>query len=82
MAQLLFKNEEKFIKKFPQYVIEKNYLSEFLVFFNSGGLNSTFFHIKLNKFFLTIIDHFDRVLVSLFPSIFALNRSVVLRKIK
>jgi len=82
VAQLLFKNEEKFTKKFPQYVIEKNYLSEFLVFFNSGGLNSTFFHIKLNKFFLTIVDHFDRVLISLFPSIFALNRSVVLRKIK
>jgi len=82
VAQLLFKNERKFKKYFPQYKIEKNFLSEFFIFFNSGGLNSVFLHIKLNKFFLKIIDYVDRVLIFFFPSIFALNRSIVLRKIK
>ena len=82
VAQLLFKNEKKFKKYFPQYKIEKNLLSEFFIFFNSGGLNSVFFHIKLNNFFLKIIDNVDRILIFLFPSIFALNRSIVLRKIK
>ena len=82
VAQLLFKNEKKFKRYFPQYKIEKNLLSEFFIFFNSGGLNSVFFHIKLNNFFLKIIDNVDRMLIFLFPSIFALNRSIVLRKIK
>tara|TARA_B100000780_G_scaffold261974_1_gene214764 strand:+ start:1372 stop:2178 length:807 start_codon:yes stop_codon:yes gene_type:complete len=80
IAQLLFKDKKKFEKKFPQYAIEKNQLSEFLIFLNSGGLSSNFFHFKLNNFFLKIVDSIDKILIYLFPSIFALNRSVVLRK--
>ena len=80
IAQLLFKDEDKFEKKFPQYMIEKNQLSEFFIFLNSGGLSSDFFHFKLNNFFLKMIDAVDKILIYLFPSIFALNRSVVIRK--
>ena len=82
IAQLLFKNKQKFQKNFPQYFVEKNYVSEFFIFLNSGGINSDFFYFKFNPFFLNIIDLIDKLLILLFPSFFALNRTVVLRKIK
>ena len=82
VAQLLFKNKQKFERNFPQYLIEKNNVSEFFIFLNSGGVNSDFFNIKLNNFFLNIVDIIDKILIFLFPGVFALNRTVVLRKIK
>ena len=81
VAQLLFINKYKFEKNFPQYFIEKNYVSEFLIFLNSGGVNSNFFYLKFNPFLLNMIDFIDKFLIFLFPSFFALNRTIVLRKI-
>jgi 2-polyprenyl-3-methyl-5-hydroxy-6-metoxy-1,4-benzoquinol methylase len=81
VAQLLFINKYKFEKNFPQYSIEKNYVSEFLIFLNSGGVNSNFFYLKFNPFLLNMIDFIDKFLIFLFPSFFALNRTIVLRKI-
>ncbi len=81
IAQLLFKNDKKFQKYFPQYKIVENKLSEFLIFLNSGGVNSSFFHIKLNNFFLKIINIIDEILIFFLPNIFALNRTIVLKKI-
>jgi hypothetical protein len=80
IAQLLFKNETKFNNYFPQYKIEKNNVSEFLIFLNSGGVNSSFFYIKLNKFFLSLVNQIDKILIFLFPSFFPLNRTIVLKK--
>ena len=80
VAHLLFCNEKKFLKNFPQYKIIENKLSEFLIFLNSGGVNSEFFHIKLNLFFLRLLDALDKTLICLFPSIFALNRKIILQK--
>jgi len=82
VAQLLFKSNNLFEKNFKQFKIEKNKLSEFFIFLNSGGLNSSFSHIKLNNFFLKIINLVDNILILILPGIFALNRSVVLKKIK
>ena len=81
IAQLLFKNEDEFQNNFPQYLIEKNFVSEFFIFLNSGGVNSNFFSLKLGSFLLNIIDLIDKILIFLFPGIFALNRTIVLRKI-
>ncbi len=81
IAQLLFKEEKEFNKYFPQYKIEKNSVSEFLIFLNSGGVNSNFFYLKLNKFFLNIVNIIDNLLIFFLPQIFAFNRSVVLKKI-
>ena len=50
VAQLLFQDESKFEKNFPQYKIVKNQLSEFFIFLNSGGVNSQFFCIRMNNF--------------------------------
>ena len=81
MAQLLFKSDKKFQKYFPQYKIVENKLSEFFIFLNSGGVNSSFFHIRLSNFFLKILNFIDEILIFLLPSIFALNRTIVLKKI-
>ena len=81
VAQLLFKNEEKFQKYFPQYKIVENKLSEFFIFLNSGGVNSSFFHIKLNNFFLKTLNIIDEILIFFLPNIFALNRTIILKKI-
>ncbi len=82
VAQLLFKNDKKFQEYFPQYKIEKNKLSEFFIFLNSGGVNSNFFHIKLNNFFLRILDIIDDILIFFLPGIFALNRTTIFKKNK
>jgi len=82
VAQLLFKDKPKFHKYFPQYKIEKNYVSEFLIFLNSGGVNSDFFCIKLNFFLLNVVNLIDKILIFFLPNIFALNRTIVLRKKK
>ena len=81
VAQLLFKNDKKFQKHFPQYEIVENKLSEFFIFLNSGGVNSSFFHIKLNNFFLKILNIVDEILIFFLPNIFALNRTIVLKKL-
>jgi len=81
VANLLFKNKDKFHNHFPQYQIKENKLSEFFIFLNSGGVNTNFFHVKLNSFFLNFFEIIDKVLILFFPNIFALNRKIVLKKI-
>ena len=81
IAQLLFKSNNKFQRYFPQYKIVENKLSEFFIFLNSGGVNSSFFHIKLNNFFLKILNIIDEILIFFLPNIFALNRTIILKKI-
>ena len=63
IAQLFFKNQTKFHNNFPQYEIEKNYVSEFFIFLNSGGVNSDFFNIKLNYLFLSVVNFIDQILI-------------------
>lgn len=79
-AELLFRDKIKFKNYFPEYDILKNELSEFLIFINSGGVNSNVFKISLNYPLLKILDLVDWVLIKIFPRVFALNRSVVLKK--
>ena len=80
IPKLLFNDEKKFHLNFPQYEIVKNELSEFLIFLNSGGVVQKTFHLPLNKFFFNILDFIDNILISIFPNIFALGRSVILKK--
>ena len=82
IAQLLFANKTKFHKFFPQYSIEINRVTEFFIFLNSGGVNSSFLSIKLNNFLLYFLDYIDKILIFLAPRFFPLNRTVVIRKIK
>ena len=80
-AELLFKDEKKFVNKFPEYKILKNELSEFFIFLNSGGVNSNILKIPLPSFFLNLLNLIDNCLIYFFPRFFALNRSLVIQKI-
>ena len=82
IARLLFNNESVFSSYFPEYRIIKNELSEFFIFLNSGGVVSEILHIPINKFIFNLLYYIDRMLIFLFPNIFSLNRSIVLKKIK
>ncbi len=79
-GELLFKDVEKFNKEFPEYSLIKNELSEFLIFINSGGVNTNLFKIPLNDFFLNLLNYIDVILIKIFPGVFALNRKIVLKK--
>ncbi len=81
-ATLFFKNETKFNKYFPRYKILKNDLSEFFIFLNSGGVVQKTFCFPINRTFFKFLELIDRFLIFLFPNVFALGRSVVLKKIK
>jgi len=81
VANLLFKEENKFNFYFPEYEIIKNDLSEFLIFINSGGVVNNTFHIPVNKLAFNLLCLVDKALIKMFPKIFALNRSVILKKI-
>ena len=80
VAQLLFKDNKRFESHFPEYKIVENKLSEFFIFLNSGGVNSNFSHLKLNKTLLKFVDFIDNFLIYIFPSIFALNRKIIIKK--
>ncbi len=82
VAQLLFKNQKKFNFYFPNLIFLKNQLSEFTIFLNSGGVVQNTFHIPINKLIFNLMNFFDKLLISIFPGVFALNRRVVLKKIK
>ena len=82
IAKLLFKDENKFNSFFPEYKIIRNDLSEFFIFFNSGGVYNEVIYVPLNRFFLKLLDYIDSILIFFFPGIFALNRTVILKKIK
>ena len=82
VAQLLFKEEKKFNFYFPNFLFLKNDLSEFSIFLNSGGVVQDTFHIPVNKIIFNFMKYIDKLLIWLLPNIFALNRRVVLKKIK
>ena len=79
IPQLLFQNQALFEKNIP-YDIVKNSLNEFLLLPLSGGVIAKSKTIEFPMIFLKIIDLFDRVLVYIFPKLFAFGRSVVLKK--
>ena len=79
---LLFNDERKFNINFPQYRIIKNELSEFLIFVNSGGVVQKKFYIPTNKLAFSILNFIDKILIYLLPRIFALGRTVALKKVK
>ena len=82
IAKLLFADEDQFNRYFPEYKIIRNDCSEFFIFFNSGGVYNEVAYIPLSRFLLKLLDFIDSVLVFFLPNIFALNRTVILKKIK
>jgi SAM-dependent methyltransferase len=80
IPNLLFDDKIKFHLHFPNFTIIEYRFSEFFNFINSGGVISKTIYIPLPKIILKVIKHIDDFLVSMFPSIFALQRQIVLKK--
>ena len=74
--------KKKFNYFFPNFSILKNELSEFSIFLNSGGIVQDTFHIPVNKVIFNFMNLVDKLLIWLMPSVFALNRRIVLKKNK
>lgn len=79
---LLFRDEDAFRRRLPGLAIERNELNECFVFLVSGGVVVQAKTVELPRWMLRAIDATDRALVKLMPSVFAMGRSVVLRKIE
>lgn len=81
IPELLFSDTAEFERRIPGFVVEKNALNECFVFLASGGVVVRAKTVELPRFALRAIDALDGVLVKLMPSVFAMGRSVVLRKV-
>jgi len=82
VPHLLFDDKKNFQKHLGSYFnIEYENFSECFIFLNSGGVVSKTFYIPLNNFFLNILYSIDKILIKLFPKIFAMGRHLVLKKI-
>jgi SAM-dependent methyltransferase len=82
LPNLIFDNFDIFNKKiFDKFELVHKNFSECLIFLNSGGVVAKTKYIPLNKFFINnIIIKLDKLLMK-FPKIFAMQRSIVLKKI-
>ena len=77
-----FDNKSDFKKNLGNlFSIEFEELTECLIFLNSGGVTSKTLFIPLPLAILKILNVFDKLLVKLFPNIFAMGRRIVLKKI-
>jgi SAM-dependent methyltransferase len=81
IPELLFEQTDKFEKIFTSLKVEFNKKNEFLIFPLSGGVISKTKIPELPYWLLTMANAIDKVLISIFPNIFATGRSVVIKKI-
>ena len=81
IPKLLFNNEDKFHENITSFKVLKNEVNEFLLFPLSGGVISKTKTINLPIWFLNFIKRFDKFAVWCLPGVFALGRSVVLKKV-
>lgn len=81
IPNLLFDDADKFHAQVPQFRITKQSHSEFFMFINSGGVIAKTFSVPLPSAVIKVIEAVDNVLANALPSIFALQRQIVLQKV-
>lgn len=79
VPDLLFDDVSEFHRRVPRFEVVEQRFGECLLFLNSGGVTHKTVSIPLPEVGLRLLDRIDRVLTRLAPSVFALQRSVVLR---
>lgn len=81
IPNLLFDDRDKFEKHLGNlFEIKFFRRTEFLTLINSGGVISKTKYIPLPKILLVFFKKIDEFLIKLFPSIFAMQMQIVLRK--
>ncbi|TAE26768.1 MAG: class I SAM-dependent methyltransferase [Candidatus Kapaibacterium sp.] len=81
IPNLLFDSPAQFHSNVPTFRIERDDYSEFLLFFNSGGVTAKTPYIPLPYWALACVKALDLLLIRLSKNTFALQRSIVLKKI-
>lgn len=80
IPELLFESSARFEAKLPGFRVLKNELNECLLFPLSGGVIAKTPVPELPGSILSLVQSVDRLLVRVFPRLFAMGRSVVLEK--
>jgi hypothetical protein len=80
-GRLLF-YKKKTNDNFQNYKIIANIVNECFIFLNCSGNGVDAPYVRLNNYLLKIIDKIDNILTKYMPNIFAMNRSVVLQKVR
>ena len=80
IPELLFTDDGTFENEFPGLKIIRNSLCECFTFPLSGGVISKHKTIELPFAVLKAINQLDRACIAVIPSVFAMGRSVVIRK--
>jgi SAM-dependent methyltransferase len=81
IPNLLFDNPSRFHKEISTFRIERDEYSEFLLFFNSGGVTAKTPYIPLPYWALKVVKALDSLLIRFSKNTFALQRSIVLKKV-
>lgn len=81
IPELLFRDKVRFEQETGAFKIERFELNECLVFPLSGGVIAKTKTINLPTPLLKLVDGVDRVLISLFPGLFAMASRVVLKRV-
>lgn len=81
IPEMLFQDKKYFENHLPQFKVVRNELTECLIFPLSGGVIARSPTILLPVSVLRVIDRLDKLLITLFPKVFALGRKVVLQKV-
>lgn len=80
ISRLLFGDKRLFEKNLPGYEIARDAFSECMLFPLSGGVTAKAKTVELPNFLLSIVDRVDSLLCRVAPTIFAMARSIALRK--
>jgi hypothetical protein len=80
IPNLLFDDLSRFSAYVNGFKVEHTSFSEFLTFLNSGGVIAKTKHIPFPLLMLKILWHFDNMLCRTAPSVFALQRQIVMIK--
>ena len=80
IPNLLFDDPGKFERNVPAFRVVHQRFREFFCFINSGGVIAKTAYIPLPNFALHLLSALDTVLAACMPSVFALQRQIVLEK--
>lgn len=82
IPNLLFDDKKKFEKEIQFFKIKRSTFSECLLFLNSGGVIAKTIHIPLPYSILNVLYFVDTILSYVAPSIFSMQRQIVLKNNK
>ena len=81
IPNLLFDDRRRFERQVPEFQVIHSSFSEFVSLLNSGGVIAKTAYLPLPGPLVKLVRGFDSVLARLLPSVFAMQRQIVLQKV-